>query len=176
MVELSKKELRERLEYLDEDATLLFRDEGKYHVFIAGGGALILMDYMSRATSDIDVINATKALYELFDKYQMNGHIAAHINSFLFNYEDRVELIWKGEKIDFYTVSLEDIVVSKLCAGRQPDWDDLKMVAKHVDWEKLKALISDDDEMSTLKMSSRQYSEFKYAYARYVEEFKPCDN
>jgi len=176
MIELGKEELRKRLESLDADATLLFHDESKYHVFIAGGGALILMDYTSRATSDIDVINATKALYELFGKYQMNCHIAAHINSFLFNYEDRVELIWNGEKIDFYTVSLEDIVVSKLCAGRPPDWDDLKVVAKHIDWEKLKILISDEDEMRTLKMSSRQYSEFKYAYERYAEEFKPCDN
>jgi len=173
VVELSKKELRERLESLDEDATLLFHDEGKYHLFVAGGGALILMDYTSRATSDIDVIDATKALYGLFDKYQMNGHIAAHVNSFLLNYEDRVKLILNGEKIDFYTVSLEDIVVSKLCAGRPPDWDDLKVVAKHVDWEKLEMLISDEDEMRTLKMSFRQYSEFKYAYERYVKEFKP---
>ncbi|MCL2426793.1 MAG: DUF6036 family nucleotidyltransferase [Oscillospiraceae bacterium] len=173
MVELSKKELLERLKSLDVDAELLFHDEGKYHVFIAGGGALILMEYTSRATSDIDVIDASKALYKLFDKYQMNGHIAAHINSFLFNYEDRVELILKGEKIDFYTISLEDIVVSKLCAGRPPDWDDLKVVSKHVDWEKLEMLVSNDNEISTLKMSFRHYSEFMHAYERYMEEFKP---
>jgi len=170
---LSKEELLKRLEQLDTDAALLFNDNEKYHLYIAGGGALILMDYTSRATSDIDVINATKALYSLFDKYQMNGHIAAHINSFLFNYEERVELLWSGEKIDFYTVSLEDVVISKLCAGRPPDYDDLKAVAKYVDWCKLDALVSNEDELRSVKMSDRQYLDFKHAYEKYVKDFKP---
>jgi len=173
MLLLSKENLHERLELLDMDAASLFDDAGRYHVIIAGGGALILMDYTSRATSDIDVLDATKALYDLFAKYQMNGHIAAHINSFLFNFEDRIEPLWSGEKVDFYTVSLEDIVISKLCAGRPPDLDDLKVVATHVDWEKLEALVADEDELRTVKMSDRQYQDFKYAYKRYIEEFRP---
>ena len=173
MISLGKEELLERLKLLDADATLLFSDEGRYHVIIAGGGALILMDYTSRATSDIDVIEATKVLYDLFGKYQINGHIAAHINSFLFNYEDRVELLWSGEKIDFYTVSLEDIVISKLCAFRPPDRDDLRVVAKYVDWDRLEALASDEDELRTIKMSDSQFFYFKQAYEEYVEEFRP---
>jgi len=173
MLLLSKDELKERLELLDADATALFNDAIRYHVYIAGGGALLLMGYTSRATSDIDVIDATNNLYGLFAKYQMNGHIATHINSFLFNYPDRVKLLWSGEKVDFYTVSLEDIVVSKLCAGRPPDNDDLKAVAKYVDWDKLKSLAFDDDELRTIKMNDRQYSEFKYAYEEYVKRFCP---
>ena len=173
MLLLGKDELRERLEMLDTDAAVLFNDGIRYHVYIAGGGALLLMGYSSRATSDIDVIDATNSLYDLFAKYQINGHIAAHINSFLFNYPDRVKPLWSGEKIDFYTVSLEDIVISKLCAGRPPDTDDLKAVAKYVDWDKLESLAFDEDELRTIKMSDRQYSEFKYAYEDYVKEFKP---
>jgi len=173
MVELSKEELQERLELLDADATLLFNDKDKYYVYIAGGCALILTGYTSRATSDIDVIDATRVLYELFRKYQMNGHISAYVNSFPYNYEDRVKLIWSGEKIDFYSVSLEDVVISKLCAFRPPDKDDLKAVAKYVDWDKLEELASDEDELRTLKMNDRQYFFFKEAYKEYVEEFKP---
>jgi len=174
MLLLGKEKLQERLELLDMDAASLFaNDDGKYHVIIAGGGALILMDYIPRATSDIDVIDATKVLYDLFSKYQMNGHIAAHINNFLFNFEDRIRLLWSGEKVDFYTVSLEDIVISKLCAGRPPDLDDLRAVSKYVDWEKLENLVSDEDELRTVKMSERQYSEFKHAYDKYIEVFKP---
>ena len=172
MFSLGKEELQERLESLDADAADLFADEGRYHVFIAGGGALILMDYTTRATSDIDVIDATKALYKLFAKYQMNGHIAAHMNSFLYNYEDRLIPLWSGEKIDFYAVSLEDIVISKLCAGRPPDWDDLKVVAKYVNWEKIDELVSDEDELRTLKMTDRQFSEFRHAYEKYTTEHK----
>ena len=63
MIELNKDELQDRMRLLDMDAASLFRDEVRYHVIIAGGGALILMDYTSRATSDIDIIDATKALY-----------------------------------------------------------------------------------------------------------------
>jgi len=170
---LNKDELRERLEQLDADAASMFHDEVKYHVFIAGSGALILMDYTSRATSDIDVIDATKALYSLFIKYQMNTHISAHINSFPFNFEERVGLLFSGEKIDFYTVSLEDIVISKLCAGRPPDYDDLKEAAGFLDWDKLEALVSDEDEMRTVRISERQYLDFKHAYEKYLLEYGP---
>jgi len=172
MLHLNKEELQKRLEQLDTDASLLFNDEGRYHVCIAGSGALILMDYTSRATSDIDVINATGALVDLFKKYQMNTHIAAHINSFLLDYEKRVKLLWSGEKIDFFTVSLEDVVVSKLCAGRPSDLDDLKAVAVFVDWEKLEALVSDEEESIPIRMSDRQNLDFEYAYKRYVEEHR----
>jgi len=54
MVLLGKDNLQERLEALDMDAASLFDDDGKYHVIIAGGGALILMGYTSRATTDIE--------------------------------------------------------------------------------------------------------------------------
>jgi len=173
VLQLGKDELQERLELLDTDAAALFNDGVKYHVYIAGSGALLLMGYTSRATSDIDVIDATDTLCDLFDKYQMNSRIAAHVNSFLFNYPDRVKPLWSGEKINFYTVSLEDVVISKLCAGRPPDIDDLKMVAKYIDWDKLEHLAFDEDELRTIKMSDRQYSEFKHAYEKYIEEFRP---
>ena len=50
---LDKESLLERLQGLDRDAALMFDDEGKYHVVIVGGGALILMGYASHATRDI---------------------------------------------------------------------------------------------------------------------------
>jgi len=173
MIKLSKEELLERLEQLDTDATLLFDNEDKYYVYISGGCALILAGYTSRATSDIDVIDASRVLYSLFSKYQMNGHIAAFINSFPFNFEDRVELILKGEKIDFYSVSLEDVVISKLCAFRPSDKDDLKAVAKYVNWDKLELLATNEDELRTLKMNDSHYLFFTHAYNEYVEEYKP---
>jgi len=173
MLMLSKDELLERLELLDADAASLYGDDGRYNVVIAGSGALILTGYTSRATSDIDVLDATKELYGLFGKYQMNGRISAYENSFLFNYPDRLKLLHSGEKIDFYVVSLEDIVISKLCAYRPPDRDDLKAVAEFVDWDKLEAMASDENELRTVKMSDNQYFYFKIAYKEYQEGFKP---
>ena len=53
MLLLGKDELQERLELLDADAAALFNDGVRYHVYITGGGALLLMGYTSRATSDM---------------------------------------------------------------------------------------------------------------------------
>jgi len=173
MILLNKDELQERFKLLDEDATLLFGDENRYHVIIAGGGALVFMGYTSRATTDIDVLDATRALYDLFEKYQMNGRIAAYENSFLFNYPDRLKHLWSGEKIDFYSVSLEDLIVSKLYAFRVNDRDDLKTAAPYVNWEKLERLVSSEDELRTLMMSENSYFYFTHAYKEYIEEYKP---
>jgi len=170
---LNKDKLQDRLESLDKDAALLFNDNIKYHVVIAGSSSLILMGYTARATSDIDIIEAAKALHGLFGKYQMNVRISAYENSFLYNYQDRLKLLHNGIKVDFYSVSLEDVVVSKLCATREQDNDDLVTVAKYVDWKKLEELVNDEDELRTLKMCDRQYLDFKRAYEDYIKDFRP---
>ena len=49
------------------------------------------------------------------------------------------------KKVKFYTVSTEDLVVSKLCAGREKDSEDIegKEVTEHLNWNLLDKLIDD---------------------------------
>ena len=106
MIKLTQNELFDRLHRLDKDAFLIYPSGGRFHVTIVGGGALILAGYTSRATLDIDIIDATKVLYQLFEKYYMNVNVAAYMNNFPMNFEDRLVLQFEGKKIDFFSASL----------------------------------------------------------------------
>ena len=172
-MQLNKEDMYNRIQQLDRDASLLFEDEARYFVVIVGGGALIMMGYSSRSTQDIDVINATKVLIELLEKYDMNTRVTAYQNSFPFNFEDRLSLLWRGKKIDFYSASLEDIVIAKLCANRPSDDDDLEAAAEYVNWETLERLALSDDELILNIMSDFQYGFFLEKYNEYVRRFRP---
>lgn len=52
-----KNEIIKRLLMLDEEVSLTFDDsETFYEMIIVGGGALVLIDKLTRATQDIDAI------------------------------------------------------------------------------------------------------------------------
>ena len=173
MIELNQESLLERIKYLDRDAFLKYDNEGKFHVVLVGGGALILMGYIARSTHDLDVIRAAKELHELFEKYDMNCRVLAHENSFPYNFEDRLKPLWSGKKIDFYTASLEDIVIAKLCADRPQDKQDLIAVAPFVDWKALETFALDENEAKASALNDRNYSDFLYTYSEYKRRFHP---
>lgn len=59
-----KEEIIERLLKFDEEVSLsLDDDETYYEMVIVGGGALVLIDKLTRATQDIDAIIYPKELY-----------------------------------------------------------------------------------------------------------------
>jgi len=72
VLELSRDELLSRLWRLDEDAELTFEPDNRYHLVIVGGGALILHQYIPRATSDVDAISVSPQLLTLLEKYNIN--------------------------------------------------------------------------------------------------------
>ena len=169
---LYKENLKERMEQLDRDASLMFQDSVRYHVVIVGGGALMLMGYTSRATHDIDILSTSKLLYDLFWKYDMNDHVTAYSNNFPYNYEDRLTIVHTGAKIDFYTASLEDIVIAKLCANRPQDNQDVEEVAKYINWDVLERLAHNEDELKSSILNDRNYNDFLYSYNEYVKRHK----
>ena len=173
MMQLTKEDLLNRLHRLDKDASLLYPEGDRMSVTIVGGGALVLAGFTARATLDIDIIAATKGLYQLFEKYDMNERVAAYMNSFPMNYEDRVVLLLEGNRIDFYLVALEDIVIAKLCANRPPDQKDLETVAGRINWETLEKLATDEDELGMIKMNDKDYFFFRENYNGYARRFKP---
>ncbi len=67
-----RDDLLERLDRLDEDASLMFGDDERFRLVIVGGGALILLECILRATHDVDVISASPELLCLLDKYDIN--------------------------------------------------------------------------------------------------------
>lgn len=168
-------ELVTRLERLDEDASLLYDDNNRFRLVIVGGGALILLETIDRATLDIDALSVSRELMPLLERYDINAQVAAYINNFPYNYEDRLhKLDIESRKIDFYTASLEDIVIAKLCSYRDTDRQDVinPEVIKALDWDLLEKLATDEDELKA-NISDRGYSEFIYNYDEYVRRYRP---
>lgn len=178
MLNMGRGELIERLSRLDEDAGLRFESGGRFHLVIVGGGALILQQYISRATHDVDAISVSPELLELLEKYDINCRVQTYINNFPYNYEDRLVPLFQGRKIDFFTASLEDIVVAKLYSLRPADQSDIESdeVLRRLDWGLLERLALEENEARASALNDRNYADFKASYEAYVRRFRPCGN
>ena len=172
MFEISKDEILRRLKSLDEDAGLLFDNAEHFKLIIVGGGALILQEYISRATHDIDVISVSEPLKELLARYDINCQVLAFLDTFSNDYESRAKRILKGERIEFFTAALEDIVIAKLHAMRDTDKLDIEVeaIVSRLDWKLLDTLAKNIEESS---LNERRYKEFRYFYDDYVRRFRP---
>ncbi len=175
MVDMLREDLLERLDRLDEDASLMFEGEERFHLVIVGGGALILQERISRATHDVDAISASREILELLEKYDINCRVQTYVNNFPYNYEDRlVSLRAGGRKIDFFTASLEDIVIAKLYSARAIDIRDVEgeKVVEAIDWMLLEKLATEENEARASALNDRCYADFKANYAEYVRRFR----
>ena len=176
MSDMLREDLLERLDRLDEDASLMFDGDERFHLVIVGGGALILFERISRATHDVTAISASHEILELLEKYDINCRVQTYINNFPYNYEDRlVSLSVGGRKIDFYTASLEDIVIAKLYSARATDIRDVEneKVVEAIDWELLEKLATAEDEAKATALNPRCYADLKASYDDYVRRFRP---
>lgn len=167
------KDIRERLLRLDEDAALMFDDDGRFICILVGGSALILLGYISRVTHDIDMLVTPPELLKLLEKYDMNINVSAYMDNFPDDYAQRIcKLDLPTEKIDFYTLSLEDLVISKLAAARDKDLFDItsEEILKALDWAQLAELaVTVQDGM----LNDRVRAEFRFAYDAYVKRYHP---
>ena len=163
MLEFGRAEVLERLKRVDADAALEFDDGEQWRVVIVGGGALILLECISRATHDVDVLNAPSILTDLMARYDMNTRVKTYINNFPYNYEDRlVPVDIQTEKLKYYTASLEDVT--------SPD------VLKLIDWDLLDKLANDESELRSAALNDHSYNDFKITYNEYRRRYGPCGN
>lgn len=178
MINLDYNSIYERLVRLDEDAGLLFDTDTRYQIIVVGGSSLVLQRLGKTATQDIDSIDVSKELSPLLEKYDINTYAEAYINNFPYNYEDRLILLFEGNNVNVYVMSLEDVVISKLCASRPPDIIDITApdVIAHLNWDILHHLATDEYEAKASALNDRNYNIFKDAYYDYVKEYKPCDS
>jgi hypothetical protein len=167
-----KADILNRLERADEDAYLTLGNTGDFRVVIVGGSALIYYDYIPRATEDIDVLNADSQILPILEAYDINSRAAAYETNFPYHYEDRLTVLFSGRKITFYTASLEDIVISKLCSNRPGDWSDVAAVSGRINWVVLEKLARDEDELYSSILSPRSYADFLASYEEYERRFR----
>lgn len=164
---------------MDEDADLLFDDDRRFRMVIVGGSALILLETITRATHDIDALDVSPEIVDLLEKYDINTRVGTFINNFPYNYDERlVPIRVNGRRIDFYTASLEDIVIAKLCSGGATDIQDIidPKVLAAIDWKRLDKLATDEGEAKASELNPFRYEEFLDSYRTYVERWCPCEN
>lgn len=169
-------DLYERLKRLDEDAALLYDDARRLRLTIVGGSALILLEVISRATLDMDALEASPELLKLMERYDINCRVQTYINNFPYNFEDRLKKVpIEGKKIDFYTASLEDIVIAKLFSARGVDRQDIisEKVLQNIDWNQLEHLAMAEDELKASVLNDKNYAEFLVNYEEYVRRYRP---
>ena len=109
----------------------------------------------------------------------INTDVEAYIDNFPYNFQDRLQpLPFGGTKVQFYTPSLEDLVIAKLCSFRDTDKADVESeaVRNSLDWDLLEHLATDEDELRASILNDWRYRDFYIRYQEYVERWRPCES
>lgn len=173
-LELGKEELESRLREFDRAVALLFPGR-RFRLVLVGGGAMVLLGCLARSTADLDALVVPRELITLMGKYDINTRVAAYLDHFAYNLEDRLVALNLGTAaIEFYVASLEDVVASKLYSDRATDTHDIRRpeVLEALDWKRLAEVATD---MQGSMMNERRYEQFLNNYTAYREEHGPCD-
>lgn len=174
---MQRDDMLKRLLALDEEVSLLYTATDRIRIVIVGGGALILLEYLTRSTHDVDVLSVSHQIHDLMFKYDINTLVQTYINNFPYNYEDRMKLVLSGKTIDFFTCSLEDIIIAKLYSYRDTDISDITTpsILKDIDWDLLHHLATAEDEAKASALNEYRYQEFLEKYIDFERKYRPCD-
>lgn len=169
---LQREDIIKRLIQVDKDMCLLDSSSDVFTCVIVGGSALVLLNKIYRSTHDIDSIDASNEIKPLLNAYNINMNVNAYRVNFPENYLDRiVKVDIPTNKVNFYTLSLEDLVVSKLCSMREKDIEDLEneLVYKSLNWNLLDKLI---EEVCYGLLTDYEVNILRENYKKYKEDFK----
>lgn len=172
-LELGEEALRSRLVAFDAAVHLRFPGRA-FQLTLVGGGALVLLGCLARATADLDALSVPRELVDLMQQFDINCRVNAYVNNFAYGFEDRlVPLDLETKAVQCYAASLEDIVAAKLHSSRPTDEHDVRRpeVLAVLDWERLDLVAEDMRESS---LNDRNYAEFLRNYAEFREAFGPC--
>lgn len=166
---MNKKELEQRMIELDTIAYDLYPGL-TFECVIVGGSALLIRNIITRGTLDVDVLEVSKEVEELFAVYDFNSRVKAVLDCFPYNYVDRLELVDLDTKsIQYYTPSIEDLIVSKLYAYRDKDIEDLEKIRKS---KKYNQILLDKiiKEARLSAITERRYIEMLNLYNSFFKE------
>ncbi|MDO8881034.1 MAG: DUF6036 family nucleotidyltransferase [Coriobacteriia bacterium] len=164
--------LESRLREFDRAVVLLYPGRS-FRLIVVGGGALVLLGCLTRATADLDALEVPATLIDLAARYDISHRVAAYLDHFALNLEDRLVQLGIGTTaVICYAASLEDVVAAKLCSGRDTDEADVRRpeVLAQLDWARLDVVAT---EVEGSLMSEQRRSQFLYNLRRFTEEYRP---
>ncbi len=172
-MDMGEQELRARLVDFDHAVGLL-HPERRFRLVLVGGGALVVLGCLARATADLDALRFPKELLPLMEQYDLSGRVLAYEDQFAYHIDDRlIPLSVETTVVECFSASLEDIVASKLYSDRPIDAADIRQpeVLAQLDWGRL-ADVADD--MAGSMLVPRRHAQFLFNYEVYRREYGPC--
>lgn len=129
-------------------------------IYLLGGSACILGNYLDRATLDLDFIDisydaSVGKVFRLFDRFDM---LDIYVTPIANGYKQRAIKLQGFTTLDYYVLSREDIIVSKLGRFSEKDQEDIDILIEKCDYELLDRLIKNVIERNDL--SERIKAEF----------------
>ena len=130
-----------------KDILQLFRDLGSelHHttrLYIGGSVALILSDFLTRKTEDIDVVDEVpqdiRSDHKLLDRLEkIYGLHLAHFQSHYLpqGWQNRVHSLEPFGRLQVFLVDVYDVFLSKLFSKREKDLMDLRVLEPQLDKE-----------------------------------------
>lgn len=113
-------------------------------IYFLGGSGCILGNYLERATLDLDFVDinydaSVGKVFRLFDRFDMLDTFVTPVAD---GFEKRSKFIEGFTYLKFYTLSKEDIIVSKLGRYSDKDKEDIGVLIEDCDKQLLKNLIN----------------------------------
>ncbi|MDO8685864.1 MAG: DUF6036 family nucleotidyltransferase [Clostridiales bacterium] len=120
-------------------------EQFKLELCLIGGAACLLTGLISRVTVDYDLLNLNynpkvRNYLNFFNPYDLVDFEATTIPG---SYTERTVTIYEGEYIKCKILSIEDIILSKLCRNLEKDFIDIDVLIKNADIEMVIRLISE---------------------------------
>ena len=166
---MNRLELEQRMMELDS-ITLDLYPSMSFECVIVGGSALLIRNIITRGTLDVDVLEVSKEVEELFTSFNFNTRVKAVLDCFSYHYADRLELVdIETKSIQYYTPSIEDLIVSKLYAYRAKDIEDLEKIKKSKKYDQI-TLDKIVKEARLSAITERRYLEMVELYNGFFKE------
>ena len=166
---MNRSDLSQRMIALDDIVAALYPGT-TFRCVIVGGGALLSLDIISRATLDVDVLEAPQALARLFESFDFNDRVKALVHCFAERYDERlIRIEPKTRAVMYYTPSIEDLIISKLYAYRAKDVQDIDEIVKsgRYDPDLLDEIVK---EAKRSALNERVYAEMVDLYHRHFKQ------
>ncbi|MGB3367913.1 MAG: DUF6036 family nucleotidyltransferase [Acidaminobacteraceae bacterium] len=140
-------------------------------IYFLGGSGCVLGNYLERATLDLDFVDidydaSVGKVFRLFDRFDM---LDTYVTPVADGFEKRAKVIEGFSYLKFYTLSKEDIIVSKLGRYSDKDKEDIDELIKDCDKELLENLIASIIDKENF--SERIKEEFKKNVKKVMEKY-----
>lgn len=168
---ITRNELLKRFRRFDDELFLYALENDiqgiRLRIEIVGSSCLLLNEINIPATEDIDIVRMDRYVDpSILYKYDMNTRAAGIENYLPYNYRDRmIKFNMETKIVDFYYLSLEEVIVAKIVAAREKDDDHLKAknIAEKIHWPTLKIC------MEEIKLSLLNEKDYSWMVNRYNE-------